>query len=92
MAMQARAHGQTSGMSVEEMALSRLNEKDDNYALAFMLTLKAAESGSLAYSHIENFMLSALNALDAVDAERAEPESEDVVASAKPKRQPRGRA
>lgn len=92
MAMQARSHAQASGMSVEEMALSRLNAKDDNYALAFMLTLKAAESGSLAYSHIENFMLSALNALDAVDAERAEPEPEDVIASAKPKRQPRGRA
>ncbi|MFO7598143.1 MAG: hypothetical protein R6W92_17605 [Desulfocurvibacter africanus] len=72
------------------VALSRLNDKDDNYALAFMLTLKAAESGSLAYSHIESFMLSAMNALDAADAERAEPEPEDLLVSAPPKQ--RGRA
>ncbi|EMG36306.1 hypothetical protein PCS_02809 [Desulfocurvibacter africanus PCS] len=75
---------------VEGMALSRLQDKDDNYALAFMLTLKAAESGSLAYSHIESFMLSAMNALDAADAERAEPEPEDLLVSAPPKQ--RGRA
>lgn len=75
---------------VEEMAMSRLQDKDDNYALAFMLTLKAAESGSLAYSHIESFMLSAMNALDAADAERAEPEPEDFVGTTPPKQ--RGRA
>lgn len=90
MAQQARTQMRTPTEGVEGMALSRLNEKDDNYALAYMLTLKAAESGSLAYSHIESFMLSAMNALDAADAERAEPEPEDMISSAVPKR--RGRA